>query len=91
MSDPAAAQSYGFLHDIDGNHSSKRLFGAIALGCLVVTLVAILGGALIGHPVPDSTALHDLIEVFQFLVLGSIGGVAFEKWAGRRGPDRGGQ
>lgn len=76
----------GYLQDIDGNSSSKRLFGAIALTALLVALAAILGGALAGRPIPDSTALHNLIEVMQFIVLAAVGGAAFEKWVGRNPP-----
>jgi hypothetical protein len=64
----------GFLNDKDGDRSSKRLFGFIAL----LALVAALAANLVFGNTPDSS----LVGALSFVVMAAIGGAASDAWVG---------
>lgn len=73
MSDDAPAPAAGFLCDTHGDHSSKRLFGLIAL----LDLSAALFIAMFTGKTPDVT----IVLALGGVVLGAIGGAAAEFFA----------
>jgi len=67
----------GYLRDIDGDKSSKRLAAFIALACIVAGFVASLTG--IGN-LPPEWLFTDLMGV----VLGGLGLACAERFAPKR-------
>ena len=86
MSDPAPP-AMSALQDIDGNYSSKRLCMAIALGAIVVTTLVLLAllviATLAGKTIPDVPLLKEIMDVLEWIVIGSIGGAVAERWQPR--------
>ena len=69
---------FSFLHDIDGNRSSKRLVAFIAMGCIVIAAIFAVFGKII---IPDYM-FNDLTDIVMF----GLGAIFGERLTQRKDP-----
>ena len=68
----------GFIHDIDGSRSSKRLIAFVAMGCIVVAAIFAVFGKII---IPDYM-FNDLKDIVMF----GLGAIFGERLTQRKDP-----
>lgn len=84
---PAAPALSSAVQDAQGSFSSRRVGAFVALGCLVLGFVAILGcivGTIVaGKPLPDNLVglLTSLINVMATCVVGGLLFATADRWA----------
>jgi len=69
---------FGFIHDIDGSRSSKRLIAFIAMFCIVIAAVFAVFGKII---IPDYM-FNDLKDIVMF----GLGAIFGERLTQRKEP-----
>ena len=73
---PAASSA---LQDAQGAYSSRRVGAFVALGCLALAFVAVLGcivGAVVSGKPPDAAVVELMKSLIQVMAASAIGGLA---------------